>query len=125
MYSRDKEPNLERLQRISCQGRHLPRLEAQEIHSQDQEHDAEVMPLKNIQVLSLGSRMPVPIHGKRVIAGLERGTSAWITWLGPKCNHLCPHKREGVQGLRLHLPLQETRIPTLVRQLRPHTPRRS
>ena len=79
MYSRDKEPNLERLQRISCQGRHLPRLEAQEIHSQDQEHDAEVMPLKNIQVLSLGSRMPVPIHGKRVIAGLERGTSAWIT----------------------------------------------
>ena len=24
----------------------------------------------------------------------EMGISSWIFWVGPKCHHQCPHKRE-------------------------------
>lgn len=66
--SRNKEPNLAGVHKISRGGRCLPGLGAQEVRSRDQEHDAELMAPKNIQVLSPGSRIPVTVHRKRVFA---------------------------------------------------------
>lgn len=66
--SRKKEPNLAGVHKVSCGGRHLPGLGAQEVRSRNQEHDAELMAPKNIQVLSPGSRIPVTVHRKRVFA---------------------------------------------------------
>lgn len=65
--SRNKEPNLDRVYKISCQEReeaHLPRLGVQEKCFQDLESDAELMAPNKSQVLSPGSWIPVTFMEK-------------------------------------------------------------